>query len=109
MQPQLAVFRDHGYGEELARDHVLACRELQDELEEAVQSKEGDAVQMERQNQVLVLNVAEQQQEIAKRDEQIAKANKELRVGGCSAASPLKIVCGRGAEASQPASGLIAG
>ena len=93
---------------ELAQHHVLVCRELQDDLEEAVQSKEGDAVQMERQNQVLVHKVAEQQQEIAKRDEQIARANKELQVGCCSAASALGMACGRGAGASRPASGLTA-
>ena len=79
---------------------MLVCRDLQDELEEAVQSKEGDAIQMERQNQVLVHKVAEQQQEIAERDEQIAKANKELQVGGCSATLTLGKAFGRGAEAS---------
>eukprot|EP00891_Asterochloris_glomerata_P005883 jgi/Astpho2/5883/Aster-x1332 len=64
---------------EQRRQLKAEVRDLQDELEEAVQSKEGDAIQMERQNQVLVHKVAEQQQEIAERDEQIAKANKELQ------------------------------
>ena len=72
-----------------------------------MQSKEGDAVHMERQNQVLVHKVAEQQQEIAKRDEQIAKANKELQVV-CSTAALALEIHDKGTEAFQPANGLLA-